>query len=63
MSAKLLTHAWIGRRFLPERYGQRCRVLVSRRGKHLIQFEDGTKTVTVRGTFQRIKSDPPRTAR
>ena len=48
-----MTHTWIGRRYLPNRYGQPCRLLVSRRGKHLVEFADGWRVVTVRGTFRR----------
>lgn len=52
-----MTHVWIGRRYLPERHGQPCRVIVSRRGKHLIEFVDGHRTVTVRGTFCRAAAE------
>ena len=49
------THRWVGRRRLPERYGQRCRVLSAVRGKFLLQFQpDRHMAVTVRGTFRRI---------
>ena len=47
------THVWISRRYLPARRGQPCRLLVSRRGKHLVEFADGWLVVTVRGTFRR----------
>ena len=50
----LNTHTWIGRRFLPERHGQPCRLIASRRGKHLLEFGDGWRVATVRGTFRRI---------
>ena len=50
-----MTHIWIGRRFLPNRHGQLCRVLLARRGKFLLEFQDGWKVATVRGTFRRRK--------
>lgn len=49
-----MTHTWIGRRLLPERHGQPCRLLVAWRGKYLIEFADGWRVATVRGTFRRI---------
>jgi hypothetical protein len=52
--SKPLTHRWAGRKWLPERYGQRLRLLVCRRGKYLVEFGDGTKVVTMRGTFRRL---------
>lgn len=44
--------AWLAR--LPERKGQRCRVLV-RGGKNsaLVEFEDGAKFVTSRNALRR----------
>ena len=48
-----MTHVWVGRYNHPDRRGQLCRVLVARKGKFLIEFEDGRKTVTVRGTFRK----------
>ena len=51
-----MTHIWIGRRFLPDRHGQRCRLLRSKRGKHLFEFADGWQVVTVRGTFRRLQA-------
>ena len=47
------THTWIGRRYLPHRHGQPCKLLASSRGKHLLEFCDGWRVVTVRGTFKR----------
>lgn len=49
-----MTHIWTGRSYLPERHGQRCRLLVANRGKFLLEFDDGWRVVTVRGTFRRI---------
>ena len=48
-----MTHVWVGRRNLPERYGQKCRLVTAYRGRFLVQFEDGQGVVTVRGTFRR----------
>jgi hypothetical protein len=48
-----MTHIWIGRRFLPERNGEPCRLIVARRGKYLVEFSDGRRVVTVRGTFRK----------
>lgn len=50
-----MTHAWIGRRFLPERRGQACRILAARRGKFLVEFGDGHRAVTMRGTVRRAQ--------
>ena len=47
------THVWCGRRNLPERYGQPCRLVVSSRGKHVLEFADGFRVATVRGTFRK----------
>jgi len=51
-----MSHVWIGRRFLPERYGQACRLLAARRGKFLLEFADGRQVATVRGTFRRMRA-------
>ena len=44
-----MTHYWRVRKWLPERYGQACRVLVRGRGPGprnvLVEFEDGYRTV------------------
>jgi hypothetical protein len=48
------SHVWVGRKVLAHRYGQPCRLVKSVRGKHLIEFEDGERTITVRGTFRRL---------
>jgi hypothetical protein len=54
-----MTHIWIGRRYLPERHGQRCRLLVARRGKFLVEFADGWRVTTVRGTIRKIREVKP----
>ena len=44
---------------LPDRKGQRCRVLVrSAMNSCLVEFEDGYRVVTSRNYMRRIKSDP-----
>ena len=48
------THVWIGRKWLPERYGQPCQLLKASRGKYAFLFGDGKRVATVRGTFRRI---------
>jgi len=53
MTEKKMTHVWIGRKRLPQRRGQRCRIVTASRGKFLIEFDDGWQAVTMRGTFRR----------
>jgi hypothetical protein len=44
-----MTHFWRVRAYLPERFGQQCRVLArGRLNSCLVQFEDGVKHVTNR---------------
>ena len=45
-----MTHIWRIRKWLPERYGQKCKVVVpwSKNGNILVEFEDGEKVVTSR---------------
>ena len=50
------THTWRWLKKLPDRKGQRCRVLA--RGKMnsvLIEFEDGRKVLTSRNAIRKIK--------
>ena len=50
------SHYWRVRTKLPERFGQRCRVLA--RGKMnscLVEFEDGTLVVTSRNFVRKVK--------
>ena len=42
------THVWCGRRFLPERHGQPCRLLTAHRRKFVLEFADGFTVSTVR---------------
>ena len=49
---------WRVRTRLPERFGQRCRVLI--RGKMnscLVEFEDGYKVITSRNYVRKLKED------
>jgi hypothetical protein len=55
LSAEPMTHVWRGRRNLPERYGEPCRILVARKGKFVLEFADGLTVSTVRGTFRRMQ--------
>lgn len=51
-----MTHFWRVRKFLPDRFGQKCRVLA--RGKMnsvLVEFEDGYKAITIRYFIRRLK--------
>jgi len=51
-----MTHYWRVRARLPERFGQRCRVLaVGRLNSALVEFEDGWRVVTCRYYVRRIK--------
>lgn len=50
-----MTHIWRVRKWLPERFGQRCRVLaVGRLNSALVEFEDGWRCVTVRYFVRRL---------
>ena len=54
-----MTHVWVGRKYLPERNGQRCRLVKAVRGKFLLEFADGHRVTTVRGTFRKLKAEEP----
>jgi hypothetical protein len=50
-----MTHRWHWRKWLPERHGQLCRVLkTGRMNSALVEFEDGTKVVTIRYAVQKL---------
>lgn len=50
-----MTHTWRIRKYLPERFGQRCRVLaVGKRNSALVEFEDGWKVLTIRYFVRRL---------
>lgn len=44
------TRYWRIRKYLPERYQQRCRIVVygKRLNSALVEFEDGTRYITIR---------------
>lgn len=54
------THVWRVRARLPERYGKRCRVLVTARRMNsvLVEFEDGYRVVTSRNYIRLLRETP-----
>jgi hypothetical protein len=52
-------HVWRIRKWLPERFGQRCRILVPADNRRLgpnnvlVEFEDGVKVVATRWATKR----------
>lgn len=45
----LMTHRWRVRAFLPERFGETCRIIATgKMNAALIEFADGFRVVTVR---------------
>lgn len=54
------THVWYWRAVLPERKGQRCRVLCAGRGPGprnvLVEFEDGHRAVTLRWAVRKARA-------
>lgn len=49
-------HLWYWRSRLPERKGQRCRVLLrGRMNSAMVQFEDGKRYVTSRYAVRKIR--------
>jgi len=52
-----MNYAWRWKKWLPDRYGQKCRVLArSRNGNILVEFEDGRRFVTPRYAVRKIQS-------
>jgi hypothetical protein len=50
-----MTHRWIGRRYLPERWGERCRIVIKGRGRAaLVEFEDGSRYRTEVSLLRRL---------
>jgi hypothetical protein len=48
-STAKLTHWWRIRKWLPERYGQPCKIVATgRMNSILVEFEDGVRVVTCR---------------
>lgn len=44
-----MTHYWRVRKYLPARFGQRCRVVArGRLNSVMVEFEDGVRYVTIR---------------
>ncbi len=53
--ADRVTHYWRVRKYLPERFGQRCRVLaVGKLNSALVEFEDGWRVLTVRYFVRKV---------
>ena len=54
-----LDHFYRVRKWMPERFGQSCRVLIRARGPGprnvLIQFSDGTKVIVPRYSVRKLK--------
>ena len=51
-----MTHRWYWRKWLPERRGQLCRVVVTgKMNSALVEFEDGARVVTSRYAVRKIK--------
>jgi hypothetical protein len=50
---------WRVRTRLPERFGQRCRVLIrGGRNSALVEFEDGYQVITSRNYMRKAMEDP-----
>ena len=53
------THRWRLRKWLPDRYGQSCRVLARGNGRGprnvLVEFEDGAKVVAARYSIRKAR--------
>jgi len=50
-----MTHYWRVRKYLPERFGQRCRpVLFGKLNSVLVEFEDGVRYVTNRHFIRKL---------
>ena len=51
-----MTHVWRIRKWLPDRFGQRCRILATgSMNSVLLEFEDGFRVVTIRYFIRKIK--------
>ncbi|MCK9606221.1 MAG: hypothetical protein M0R33_07185 [Methylomonas sp.] len=50
-----MTHKWRWKKYLPERFGSRCRVLATgTMNSALVEFEDGAKFITSRYAVRRL---------
>lgn len=55
-----MTHVWRVRKYLPERFGERCRVLVTgRMNSVLVEFADGYRVVTSRYFVRKLPPPLP----
>jgi hypothetical protein len=53
-----VTHWWRLKKWLPERYGEPCRVLArGRNGNTLVEFADGFRVVGTRWCVRRLRCD------
>ena len=51
-----MTHYWRIRKWLPDRFGQKCRVLVwGKMNSVMVEFEDGYKAVTSRYFVRKLR--------
>lgn len=64
MSEQRFTHWWRVRKWLPNRHGQRCRIVsTGKLNSALVEFEDGYRVVTNRRFVRRLaaeKTERPR---
>ena len=49
-----MTHYWRLRRWRPDLYGRKCRIIAAGRGNVLIEFEGGERIITVRWSIRRL---------
>lgn len=57
-------HVWHWRKRLPERKGERCRIIDTGRDRSvLIEFVDGKKVATTRNALRYVGPPPPSTPR
>ena len=47
-------YRWVSRRWLPERRGEVCRLLIFHRRRVLVEFEDGYRVISVLGCIKRL---------
>lgn len=51
-----MTHYWRIKKWLPERFGQRCHILATgSMNSVLLEFEDGYRVVTIRYFIRKIQ--------
>ena len=52
-----MSHYWRVRKFLPDRFGQQCRIIaVGKMNSVLVEFADGYRAVTCRYFVRKIKT-------